>query len=95
MKRWLVCAVLALGCGGTDSTADAGPLICTDTWANYAQAFFADNCERCHGQFSQSSVNATRGSISSQLSAGRMPTDRNLSANERTRILNWLSCGAQ
>lgn len=95
MKRGVFLGLVLLGCGGTDSTSDAGPLSCTDTWATYAQGFFADNCERCHGQFSQASVSATRSSISSQLSSGRMPTDRSLSANERTRILTWLTCGTK
>lgn len=41
-------AGLAAACGGDDGEDASSDPTCTDTYANYAQAFFAQQCNTCH-----------------------------------------------
>jgi len=104
MKQLLLrCTALVVpfvsGCGPMDDTAldvsaDGG---CSDTWSGYGQTFFSGTCAgSCHGAkyTSQAKVQGARSAITSEISRGRMPTDQALSAQERSRVLAYLSCGA-
>ena len=67
-----------------------------DTWANFAQAFFSNNCTNCHQhtfEFSSvAAVNSNRSGISSRISSGNMPQGHSLSSSDKQRIVKWLSC---
>ena len=93
----LLAALLPFACG-TDLSAttvsDGGS--CSDTWSGYAQSFFSTRCASCHSQFgTQASVQSYASAINSEISTGRMPQGSSLSSSEKTRILDWLVCGAQ
>ncbi len=68
---------------------------CTaDTWGNYAATAFSNNCVYCHNWAgSYSSVKADASACSSRISSGNMPQDHALSADDKSRLLKWLSCG--
>jgi cytochrome c553 len=93
----LLAALLPFACGTdltTSTVSDGGS--CSDTWSGYAQSFFSTRCASCHGQFgSQASVLSYASAINSEISSGRMPEGSSLSSSEKTRILDWLVCGAQ
>lgn len=95
----MLLAVLLLAvpaCGTSSTTVDCSTV--TDTYASYGQSFFTTNCRTCHehtSQFgTQAAVLASLNSIESEISSGGMPEGTALSATEKTRVLNWLSCGA-
>ena len=69
--------------GGSTSTTAAQ---CTpDTWSNFAQSFFNNNCGQCHSQFSSySSVVSDAKSITSKISNGSMPQGSSLSASDKS-----------
>ncbi len=71
---------------------DAGTQ-CADTWASFGSSFFAARCNSCHA-FTHSSVRGDRTRISQQISSGRMPRGSSLTTAQRTRILEYLTCGA-
>ena len=86
---------LATGSGGGANGGGGGSTQCTtDTWANYGQTFFANQCASCHqGQFATKSLVVTNTSIiTSRISSGSMPPN-GLTATDRARILKYLSCG--
>jgi hypothetical protein len=74
-------------------------LTCNDTWANYAQNFFATTCiGSCH-RHDQTfpTVTAVRGladAIRSEVETGAMPAGTPLPQADRLRLLTWLACGA-
>jgi hypothetical protein len=77
---------------------DASPMDaaagCTDTWANYGQAFMQANCTRCHAQFTTyAGVSADSTNIRSQVSGGLMPPDFPLTASAISRFIAWIDCG--
>lgn len=85
------------GTTGGGAGGGGGSTQCTtDTWANYGQAFFANQCASCHthtGQFSTKSFVVTNKSIiTSRISSGSMPPN-GLTATDKARILKYLSCG--
>lgn len=102
MKRLalFVLLTLPLACGPLDDTVGSttgASTSCTstETWASYGQGFMAANCTRCHGQYaSQSTVQASKNAISTEISLGRMPQGFALSSTERSRVIAWLACGA-
>lgn len=74
--------------------ADGGVPACassSDTWAGFAQGFFATRCGACHVFGDAAGVAGSAQAISSALSASVMPPG-GLSAAERQRILRWLAC---
>lgn len=74
------------------TTMDAG--VCTpDTWANFGQQFVAQRCNGCHA-FNQNSVRAQRAEIISRIESNDMPRDSSLTSAQKTRVLEWLNCGA-
>jgi hypothetical protein len=81
------------GTGGGSGTGGGGSS-CTDTWSNYASAFFNSYCANCHGtEFStQADVSSNAAATKSSISTGSMPPG-GLSSSEQTRILNWFNCG--
>jgi len=84
------------GTTGGGAGGGGGTTCTTDTWANYAQNFFATQCASCHshtGQFATKSFVVTNKSIiTSRISSGSMPPN-GLSSADRARILEYLSCG--
>ena len=75
------------GTGGSTTT-------CTDTWASYGQAFFANNCAKCHSWAgSHSSVQSKLSSITGRIQSGSMPPG-GISAADKQKILAYLGCGA-
>lgn len=71
---------------------DAG-VMCADTWANFGQAFFAQRCSGCHA-LSHASVRAQQSEIYSRIESRDMPRGFTLPTATRTRVLEWLDCGA-
>lgn len=82
------------GGGGGSSTTTT----CTDTYANYGGTFMSTYCRSCHQHTSQfgsaAAVQASRSSIRSEISSGKMPEGTSLSSTEKARVLAWLDCGA-
>ncbi|MBS2031894.1 MAG: hypothetical protein JST54_28615 [Deltaproteobacteria bacterium] len=80
------------GGNGSGTTGSCG----TDTWNNYAAAFFANNCESCHQHTtefsSESAVLAKASSIESYVNQGLMPQGAPLSQADRDRLAAWLGC---
>jgi hypothetical protein len=84
------------GGSGSGGSGGSGSGSCTtDTWSSFGNAFFQNYCNNCHGSkyASQSNVQAQLNSVYSSISSGSMPTG-GLSSSTRTRILNYLNCGA-
>jgi hypothetical protein len=101
MLRAVFCVSLvvgALGCGTDTSGGDGGT--CADTWAGYGQAFFTSTCASCHTHnhsslTSQATVQAEAATLESYISSGTMPQGASLTGAEKTRIANYLNCGAK
>ena len=89
------------GTAGTSSGTGGAPPCTTDTWANFAQAFFKNDCTlSCHNHSTlggttpnYNSIKSNASNISSRISSGNMPQGTKLSATDKTRILKWISCG--
>ncbi|MCB9581482.1 MAG: hypothetical protein H6717_30915 [Polyangiaceae bacterium] len=84
------------GSGGTSGGGGTGgsTTTCTDTWASYGQAFFANNCAKCHSWAgSHSSVQSKLSSITGRIQSGSMPPG-GISAADKQKILAYLGCGA-
>jgi hypothetical protein len=85
--------------GGLTRTAGLGltvsaPACTTDTWGNWAHSFFTTNCTACHSQFgTYGSVQSDKTNIQTKISNGSMPAGSTLSASDKSRILQWISCG--
>jgi hypothetical protein len=87
--------------GGSSSGGSTGAAECTaDTWANYAEAFFATNCTSCHNANSSlddftsySTVVGDGSEITKKIKDGSMPPSGGLSSTDQTRIEKWISCG--
>ncbi len=85
---------------GSSSSADSGSAACTTlTYANFGQAFFATNCNGCHslqrptlGTLQSIKTNMT--AVKSDIQSGRMPKGFALSSADKTKVLEWLNCGA-
>ncbi|MBK7859982.1 MAG: hypothetical protein IPJ65_15440 [Archangiaceae bacterium] len=73
-------------------------LDCSDTWANWAQAFFADNCRSCHRHDldfdTQANVLAQAEVVRLAVETRNMPPAIDLGAGTRRRLAVWLSCAA-
>lgn len=83
---------VVLDAGFDAGVEDAG--VCTpDTWANFGQQFVAQRCNGCHA-FNQNSVRAQRAEIISRIESNDMPRDSSLTSAQKTRVLEWLNCGA-
>ena len=84
--------------GSSSSGSSSSTNSCTsETWANFAQAFFANNCDNCHHHGSEfstySAVVSDFSSIQSEISSGYMPENATLSSTEENDILTWINCG--
>ncbi len=66
----------------------------TDTWSNYADAWFTDHCSSCHGSaFNDYGYVSSQSSLLSALiSSGTMPPS-GASQADRDRIGAWFNCG--
>ena len=84
--------------GGVSHTSSisltiAAVAACTpDTWVNFAQAFMANNCLGCHS-YAASVATLKPHPNATWISNGSMPPGGALSASDKSRILQWLSCG--
>lgn len=80
------------GTGGTSGSASCG----TDTWNNYAAAFFANSCESCHQhttEFStEAAVLAKASTIETYVNGGLMPQGAPLAQADRDRLAAWFGC---
>ncbi len=92
------CVPTVLACGSL-TTLPAG-LVCSDTWAGFADAFFGVHCRSCHRH--DASFLAAQ-DLAGQIETVRQDIDRGsmppvgepaVSAADRKRILDWLACGA-
>jgi hypothetical protein len=89
------------GTAGTSSGTGGAAPCTTDTWANFAQAFFKNDCTlSCHNHSTLGGqtpnynlIKSNASNISSRISSGNMPQGTKLSASDKSRILKWLSCG--
>jgi hypothetical protein len=89
--------------GGTGSSC---PPASTLTYANFGQAFITTNCGGCHFNkdrptlSTQAEVQANVSAIDSSAAAGpngentRMPQSGSISTADRTKLGEWLACGA-
>jgi hypothetical protein len=101
---------VTLGCGAKPDqgtpTGSTCPPASTLTYANFGQAFISTNCLGCHNGTTsprlstQSEVAANAGAIDRQAAAGPnatntfMPRDHDVPIADRTRLGEWLACGA-
>jgi cytochrome c5 len=115
---WALIAALSLAAcgdggdddlGATTGSNDAGITACgTDTYANYGQKFFTDNCTTCHGaQAALLGDNVKLDTLAGikehkphiiehavELKEPIMPSGgKGLPAAERERLKKWLNCG--
>jgi hypothetical protein len=89
------------GSGTAGSGTGGAPPCTTDTWGNFAQAFFKNDCTlSCHTHFTlggtspnYNSVKSSAADITSRIKSGNMPQGTKLSASDKSRILLWMSCG--
>jgi hypothetical protein len=101
-------AIAATACGGaaegqpTGSTCPQGSTI---TYANFGQTFIQDNCLGCHTNrepllTTQANVQAAKTEIDKVAAAGPnatntiMPQDHAVPSDQRTKLGEWLACGA-
>jgi mono/diheme cytochrome c family protein len=91
----------SVGATGTTCPSDS-----TLTYASFGQAFFANNCLSCHSGreqpalTSQAAIQANADEIDMVAAAGpngvntKMPEDGSVSTSDRTKLGQWLACGA-
>lgn len=99
----------AVGCSSSTSGAATGatcPTNSTLTYANFGQAFFQTNCSECHAGKENpnlstlASIQANRTLIDQEAAAGpnatntAMPQSGSVSDADRTKLGEWLACGA-
>jgi mono/diheme cytochrome c family protein len=103
-------AVSFAACGGGlgDPTGATCPSGSTLSYENFGKAFFETNCNSCHGAGGAQSpkfdtverIRASRGEIDRAAAKGPkasndyMPDGRGVSDAERTKLGEWLACGA-
>jgi mono/diheme cytochrome c family protein len=103
-------ALLALaGCGQNslgDATGSTCPTGSTLTYATFGKAFFATNCLSCHASQqiphfnSVEDIRASKDDIDRAAASGPnatntyMPEDGDVSDADRTKLGEWLACGA-
>jgi hypothetical protein len=87
------CTPTAAVCGDLTTRPQ---LDCSDNWAGFASAFFANQCESCHpGVYtSLTQVRASTSSVRFVIDIGSMPRGGGITDAERLRVLTWLACGA-
>lgn len=102
----LTLVVAACSGGSVGSTGSTCPPASTLTYANFGQAFIKTSCGGCHfGKdqptlSTQANVQANASAIDAAAAAGpngentKMPKDGSLTTAERTRLGEWLACGA-
>ena len=88
----------SLACNRSPPVPAKPPPCTTDTWDNYGNAFFEEQCNNCHETTykSQRNVQMLGWSVIETMSHGRMPPKDSppLSAEERDRMLKYLRCNA-
>jgi hypothetical protein len=107
----LLCWTLLVACSsGQNSLGDATGSTCpsdsTLTYDNFGQAFFATNCNSCHGVSqspsfgTQADIQANATDIDRAAASGPkgtntyMPQDGDVATAERAKLGEWLACGA-
>lgn len=109
----LVVTVASLGlpvaCGQNslgDPTGSTCPPNSTLTYDNFGKAFFATNCNSCHGKTqspafdTQEQIQASATDIDRAAASGPsatntyMPDDGDVSDADRKKLGEWLACGA-
>jgi len=102
----LPCAVAACGSSTGSPTGSTCPSDSTLTYANFGQAFIANNCLSCHTSreaptlTTQAAVAANREEIDLVAAAGpssvntQMPQGGSVTTADRQKLGEWLACGA-
>jgi uncharacterized membrane protein len=85
----------------TATTAPSCPSTSTLTYESFGKALISDHCLACHAGAerptltSQASVKANASAIIDQaVTTTRMPQSGGLTAADRSKLGEWLSCGA-
>jgi hypothetical protein len=93
--------------GGVDASrpsGDAGGVCATLTYETFAKQFFSSYCVSCHGGTAPragfrletlAQVQARKAGIKTQVTSGNMPQgNKKPTADERTKLGQWVDCGA-
>ena len=106
----LGCLTLPVACGQNslgDPSGSTCPANSTLTYDNFGKAFFATNCNTCHGktqspsfdtqeQIQASAVDIDRAAASGPKATNTyMPDDGDVSDADRKKLGEWLACGAK
>lgn len=106
MIRAVLLAAAVTACtANTDTGITASDLTCppdsTLTYANFGQAFLADNCSSCHTSrdrpslTTQAAVQSNRAAIIDvAVTSNVMPASGSMTLDERKLLGEWLTCGA-
>jgi mono/diheme cytochrome c family protein len=101
--------LLASACSSATSVGGTGSTCASDsslTYANFGQAFIQTNCGGCHigrdrpDLSTQAAVQANKTAIDQVAAAGpngentTMPQNGTVSTADRTKLGEWLACGA-
>ncbi len=92
----------AVDSGAVTPAVDGGavtPVCTTSTYENFAQTFFARNCNGCHAAQrptlgTKAAIVANLANVTSAVRADRMPKFGRLSPADKAKVLEWLDCGA-
>ena len=92
----------AVDSGAVTPVVDSGaaaPVCTTSTYENFAQTFFARNCNGCHAAQrptlgTKAAIVANLANVTSAVRADRMPKFGRLSPADKAKVLEWLDCGA-
>ncbi len=92
----------AVDSGAVTPAVDSGavtPVCTTSTYENFAQTFFARNCNGCHAAQrptlgTKAAIVANLANVTSAVRADRMPKFGRLSPADKAKVLEWLDCGA-
>lgn len=106
----VMAASASIGCAQTslgDPTGATCPSNSTLTYENFGKAFFAKNCLECHANKNapsfntQEEIQADTDRIDRAAASGPdatntyMPEDGDVSDADRTKLGEWLACGAK
>ncbi len=108
MKHLLFClAALSAACAGCTSTSSTGitssDITCDSslTYANFGESFISTNCLSCHATKANPKL-STQALVQSNINrilqqavyTNAMPEDADLATADRTKLGQWLQCGA-
>ena len=88
----------AVDSGAVTPAVDSGavtPVCTTSTYENFAQTFFARNCNGCHAAQrptlgTKAAIVANLANVTSAVRADRMPKFGRLSPADKAKVLEWL-----